>query len=139
MQLTTILPVLLSTLSLTTAATQGAAPVFRSNNLDIGSSPGGVAWRFNVTARRGDDSPAFNTRCEGTSYNATPLPIQISSRSSPHWETPISTSRCSNTGSNMWIRNARTFGKKARPRSTRPVQASISSLTSSTEWRKDPV
>jgi hypothetical protein len=72
MQLTSILPVLLSTLSLTTAATQGAVPVFRSNNLDIGSSPGGVAWRFNVTARRGDESPAFNTFCEGTSYNATP-------------------------------------------------------------------
>ncbi|KAJ5407799.1 hypothetical protein N7509_001682 [Penicillium cosmopolitanum] len=59
MQLTSILPVLLSTLSLATAATQGAVPVFRSNNLDIGSSPGGVAWRFNVTALR-------------TSYNATP-------------------------------------------------------------------
>lgn len=71
MQLTTILPVLLSTLSLTTAATQGAPPVFRSNSLDIGSSPGGVAWRFNVSSRGSDNSPAFNTRCEGTSYNAT--------------------------------------------------------------------
>ncbi|KAJ5739534.1 hypothetical protein N7533_012318 [Penicillium manginii] len=71
MQLTTLLPVLLSTLSLTNAAPQGAAPVFRSNNLDIGGSPGGVAWRFNVSSPGSENSPAFNTRCEGTSYNAT--------------------------------------------------------------------
>lgn len=71
MQLNTLLPVLLSTLSLTTAATLGQPSTYTSNTLDIGSSPGGVAWRFNISAPSSENTPGFKTHCEGTSYNVT--------------------------------------------------------------------
>ncbi|KAJ5243326.1 uncharacterized protein N7469_001653 [Penicillium citrinum] len=71
MQLTALLPVLLSTLSLTTAAPQGAPAVYKSNDLEIQGSPGGVAWRFDISAPKSENSPGFSTHCQGVSSNVT--------------------------------------------------------------------
>lgn len=114
MQLTTLLPVLLSSLSLTTAAPQSApstTSTWNGTHLDIGCSPGGCAWRFDLAAPKSNlgqsiSSPAFNTYCEGSSYNATPcadknITVQVKPLSYPkfniwveqHWSKVVDQSQ----------------------------------------------
>ncbi|KAJ5112640.1 hypothetical protein N7532_000685 [Penicillium argentinense] len=71
MQLTTIVPVLLSSLSLTAAAPQEVPATWKATDLDIGCSPGGCSWRFNITGAASENTPRFHTHCEGIAPNAT--------------------------------------------------------------------
>lgn len=71
MQLTTLLPVFLSTLGLTNAAVLAQPPPWHVSDWSIVSSPGGTVYRFNINATASENSPGFSTHCDGIVPNAT--------------------------------------------------------------------
>jgi hypothetical protein len=71
MQLSTILPALLSGLSFTNALPTVAPPTWQASNFTLNCSPGGCIYSFNITGARSENTPAFSTHCEGKTPNAT--------------------------------------------------------------------
>ncbi|KAJ5113741.1 hypothetical protein N7456_002275 [Penicillium angulare] len=71
MQLTTLLPVFLSTLGLANAATLARPPPWQVSDWSIVSSPGGTVYGFDIQASASANSPAFKTHCDGIVPNAT--------------------------------------------------------------------
>ncbi|KAJ5569544.1 uncharacterized protein N7459_008974 [Penicillium hispanicum] len=72
MQLTTLLPVFLSTLSLASALPRRSEPAtWKASDSSINCSPGGCIAKFNIKAAKTANSPGFNVHCEGPTPNAT--------------------------------------------------------------------
>lgn len=71
MHLTTLLPALLSGLSLANAEDQLAPATWLATNFTLGCSASACAWSFNVTGARTENTPGFNTHCQGIVPNAT--------------------------------------------------------------------
>ncbi|KAJ5666738.1 hypothetical protein N7462_011147 [Penicillium macrosclerotiorum] len=71
MRFTTLLPALLSTLSLTSALPNGQPSTWQATNFELNCSPGGCGYRFNITGSKSENSPAFATYCDGITENTT--------------------------------------------------------------------
>lgn len=71
MQLSTLLPALLSGLSYTNALPKAAPSTWQASNFTLNCSPGGCIYSFNITGARSENTPGFNTLCEGQTPNAT--------------------------------------------------------------------
>lgn len=72
MQLTALLSVVLSTVSLTSALARRDAPsAYNGTNSSIVCSQGGCIASFNIKADETKNTPGFNTHCEGPTPNAT--------------------------------------------------------------------
>lgn len=71
MHLTTLLPIFLSGLSLTNAVPQATPSSWKATNFTLNCSPGGCVYAFNITGAKSENTPGFNTHCEGKTPNAT--------------------------------------------------------------------
>lgn len=94
MQLTSLLPVLLSTLSLTSALSTGQAATWTATNFQLECSPGGCAYRFNISAPASENAPSFKTYCEGLTPNATAcanntIIAAVSPLANPTWNVKV--------------------------------------------------
>ncbi|GES57049.1 dual specificity phosphatase catalytic domain protein [Aspergillus terreus] len=71
MQLTSLLAVALSTLAAAVPVTPGARAdspslTWHVSNFDTGCSPGGCVYTFNISGVASQNTPGFNTHCNGT-------------------------------------------------------------------------
>lgn len=94
MQLISLLPVLLSTLSLTSALSTGQAANWTATNFQLECSPGGCAYRFNISAPASENAPSFKTYCEGLTPNATAcanntIIAAVSPLANPTWNVKV--------------------------------------------------
>ena len=87
MQLTTLLPVVLSTLGLANGAILAQPAPWRVSNWQVVSSPGGTTYRFDIAGAATANSPSFKTECDGIVPDATPCKdtnITATVSQSPH-------------------------------------------------------
>ncbi|KAJ5175895.1 uncharacterized protein N7482_001772 [Penicillium canariense] len=94
MQFTVLIPVLLSALSLTSALPDGQASTWNCTNFELNCSPGGCAYRFNISAPQSENAPGFSTYCEGLTPNATAcandtITAAVSPLTNPKWNVKV--------------------------------------------------
>ncbi|KAJ5081930.1 hypothetical protein NUU61_010194 [Penicillium alfredii] len=67
MRVSTLLPALLSTVGLTSAAANGQPPVWDVTNFRPQCIEGACPYSFNITGHHADNTPSFKTSCTGES------------------------------------------------------------------------
>ncbi|KAF7713518.1 Uncharacterized protein PECH_002283 [Penicillium ucsense] len=89
-----LVPVFLSAISLTSALHNGLAATWNVTNFQLECSPGGCAYRFNISAPPTDNAPGFDTFCEGLTPNATvcndtTITASVSPLTNPLWNVKV--------------------------------------------------
>ena len=94
MQITTLLPLIASFLSLSNAAALERPATWKATNWDIGCSGGGCVYSFNISAAGTANTPAFETYCEGIPGNTTlcadhNITSKVTKMQHPTWQVAV--------------------------------------------------
>ncbi|KAF9893756.1 hypothetical protein FE257_009926 [Aspergillus nanangensis] len=117
MQLTSVLTVALSALTLTSAnpitpMARAGNPslIWHASNFETGCSPGGCTYHFNITGAASENTPGFSTSCSGTTTqedyalcNDKHVKAQVIPELYPMWNVKVQHSWDANQGQAMFF------------------------------------
>lgn len=94
MHLTTLFPILLSSLSVTNALPKNTPSSWRASNFTLDCSPGGCVYSFHITGAQSQNTPGFNTHCEGETPNTAfcddkNLTVTVKPMDNPVWNVNV--------------------------------------------------